>query len=90
MEAALSVPPRLLTDAEAAAYLSIPVTSLRRLNVSRVVLDGRVRWDRLAIDAWLDQVGGLTPPDRARDSTPRLDDDADAALERYLRGKKGG
>lgn len=84
----MSVPPRLLTDAEAAAYLSIPTTSLRRLNVGRVVLDGRVRWDRLAIDAWLDQVGGLTSPGPARADAVRLDENPDAALERFIRLKK--
>ena len=88
MEAALSVPPRLLTDAEAAAYLAIPTTSLRRLNVGRVVLDGRVRWDRLAIDSWLDQVGGLTPPDPARAHDLRLDESSDAAFQRFIRLKR--
>lgn len=78
MEVALSVPPRLLTDAEAAAYLSIPATSLRRLNVGRVVLDGRVRWDRLAIDAWLDAENGLVKAQPA----PSPESEADAALAR--------
>lgn len=53
---------RLLTDEQAANYLSLPLASMKRMAVGRVVVDGRVRWDRNAIDAWLDRESGLAAP----------------------------
>lgn len=49
--------PRLLTEGAAADYLSIPLASVRRLEFCRVSLDGRVRYDRAALDRWLDGEG---------------------------------
>lgn len=46
--------PRLLTDRGAADYLSIPLASVARLDVGRVSVDGKLRFDRVAIDRWLD------------------------------------
>lgn len=76
------MPPRLLTAEMAAAYLSIPVASAKRLTIGRTVLDGRVRWDRVAIDAHLDgaPAPGVLSPSPANSN----DDEADAALAQYL------
>ena len=74
---------RLMTEDEAAAYLAIPKAALRRLTVGRVNVGGRWRWDRNAIDAWLDQVAGLGAPTApATGSTP------DDILEEWLTDKK--
>jgi hypothetical protein len=74
------IPPRLLTEGAAAAYLSIPVASLRRLTEGRVQIDGRVRWDRFALDAWLDGGQGKAAPFPANENPT----DADQALARFL------
>ena len=74
--------PRLLTEKDAAAYLSIPVTDVRRLGVGRIPLGTRVRYDRLALDAHLDRISGLAP--QSRQSTTVDDDDPDAAFDRFL------
>lgn len=50
--------PRLLTDRDAAVYLSIPIAGVRKVEAGRVVIDGRVRWDRVALDEWLDTLIG--------------------------------
>jgi hypothetical protein len=46
--------PRLLTERAAAEYLSLPIAAVRRLTEGRVTIAGRVRYDRLVIDRWLD------------------------------------
>ena len=76
--------PRLLDDRAAAAYLSLPVAALKRLRQGRVLIDGRVRWDRLALDAWLDgQAAGVAP--MAPAAVPAvLQDDAETALDRWI------
>lgn len=53
--------PRLLTERAAAAYLSLPLAAMKRVQAGRVVLDGRVRWDRKALDDYLDALRGATP-----------------------------
>jgi hypothetical protein len=50
--------PRLLTERAAAAYLSLPLAAMKRVQAGRVVLDGRVRWDRKALDDYLDGLRG--------------------------------
>ena len=74
--------PRLLTAEAVAQYLSVPVASARRLTIGRTVLDGRVRWDRVAIDAHLDEAPapGVLSPSPANSN----DTEADAALAQYL------
>lgn len=76
----LGFSPRLFDERQAAAYLSLPVISLKRLTCARVVVDGRLRWDRRALDAWIDQQTGLevvtTSPDQPQD--------ADAMCEAYF------
>lgn len=49
-----AVEPRLLTAKDAAAYLSLPVAAVRRMLDGRVMIGGRTRWDRQALDALLD------------------------------------
>jgi hypothetical protein len=72
--------PRLLTERAAAEYLSIPVAGVRRIAAGRVVLDGRVRWDRLALDEWLDAMRGRAPTSAANQNQTK----ADAALAEWL------
>ncbi len=69
--------PRLLTDAEAAAYLSIPVAEFIRQGIGRVPLGKYVRYDRRALDDHLDRLSGLT-------SVSANDDSADAAFDRSV------
>lgn len=76
---ATTVAPRLLTAEEAAAYFHLSVKSFERLNVGRVPLGAAIRYDRVALDAYLDELSGL-----ARTSpTPHANDDAEAALDRF-------
>lgn len=75
--------PRLLTERAAAAYLSIPVAGIRRIMAGRVVLDGRVRWDRVALDEWLDVMRGRGPTSAANQNQTK----ADAALAGWIADK---
>lgn len=72
---------RLLTAEAAAAYLSLPVAAVKRLAAGRVVLDGRVRWDRMALDAMLD--AAFRPPAPSRPANENASE-ADLALARFL------
>lgn len=78
--------PRLLTAEEAAQYLgNITVRNLKRLRLGVVLLGSITRYDRRALDAYLDQLSGLgakmassagPAPDQANDDSP------EAAFER--------
>lgn len=46
--------PRLLTEAAAAAYLSLRLTDMAQVTIGRVTIAGRLRFDRVALDRWLD------------------------------------
>ncbi|HZR87924.1 MAG TPA: hypothetical protein VFB02_14030 [Bradyrhizobium sp.] len=70
--------PRLLTDAEAAAYLSLPKAALARVPIGRVSIAGRIRWDRVALDAWLDGLRGVVSV-----VSPANKSDADAAFDQW-------
>jgi hypothetical protein len=72
--------PRLLTETQAAEYLGVPKASLKRLAVGRVPIDGRIRWDRHALDHWLDDMGGLSAPSTANANQT----EAEAALDRFF------
>jgi len=50
---------RLLTEQEAAAYLSLPAATVRKLPFGHVRLGTRHRYDRKALDAALDRMAGL-------------------------------
>jgi hypothetical protein len=76
--------PRLLTDRAAAEYLSIPLTGVRKIMAGRVLLDGRVRWDRLKLDAWIDGLGGGASQSHANENPTG----ADAALAQFLADQK--
>ena len=54
-----SIAPRLLTEDQAAGYLSLPVTEVRKLSFGRIVLGAKTRFDRIALDAHLDRLSGL-------------------------------
>lgn len=71
--------PRLLTEADAAEYLSLPRAAVRRLPEGRVLINGHVRWDRVKLDQLLDGA-----PSPVAKSSPSNDDDAEAALDRFL------
>ena len=72
----MSAEPRLMTIDQAAAYLAIPMAELRRLGIGRVHLGTKVRFDRVALDAHLDALRGVTPGSSN-------DDEAEAALARF-------
>ncbi len=62
---------RLLTLDDAAAYLAIPKAAVKRIPVHPVNVGGRLRWDRNALDAWLDEEAGLrAPPPPSTGTTP--------------------
>ncbi|ATI41910.1 DNA-binding protein [Pacificitalea manganoxidans] len=54
--AAISYVPRLLSAPQAAAYLSVSETTLRTLPISRRELGGKRLYDRLALDAYADDL----------------------------------
>jgi hypothetical protein len=84
MTAAAPIAPRLLDETEAAAYVGVPLKAFRRDPIGRVVVCGRVRFDRFAIDAHLDNLSGLKP-----DLRPSVvEDDPEAALARFLAGPR--
>lgn len=72
--------PRLLTEKAAADYLSLPVAGVRKIVAGRVVLDGRVRWDKVALDEWLDSMAGKVAPNAANQNLSA----PDAALAGWL------
>lgn len=74
--------PRLLTERALADYLALPLTSARRVMAGRIVLEGRVRWDRVALDAWLDAQRGVAPSSAANTNLSG----PDAALAQFLAG----
>lgn len=72
--------PRLLDQKSAAEYLALPLAAVRRLTAGRVMIDGRTRWDRVALDAWLDERRGVRVAAPANENQT----EADAALARFL------
>lgn len=69
-----------MDQATAAAYLCIPLAAVRRLSAGRVRIDGRTRWDRVALDAWLDEQRNVKAQSPANENLT----EADAALARFL------
>jgi hypothetical protein len=80
VNAAHPVTPRLLTEEAAADYLSLPRAAMKRVVAGRTMISGRIRWDRRALDAWLDERAGI-----AAKSPPvgQNDDDPEAAFDRF-------
>lgn len=78
------LPPRLLTKEQAAEYLGeIPVEEFVRQGVGRVPVGRYVRYDRFAIDAWLDRVSGLIPNSATPAAAKAEEDTPEAALARF-------
>lgn len=79
--------PRLLGAEQACAYLGLKSRDgLNSVPVRPVRIGARVLWDVRAIDAWLDQLAGLSPfaDLAAQPSSPVGDDDPDAALAAWM------
>lgn len=75
--------PRLLTDRGVAEYLSLPLSRVRQIVAGRLVLEGKTRWDRVALDAWLDAQRGAAPQSPANTNLSG----PDAALAQWRAGK---
>lgn len=71
--------PRLLTEQAAAEYLSIPRAAMKKVAAGRTPIAGKIRWDRVALDAWLDEQRGV----QAKSELPANEDSPDAALQRF-------
>lgn len=52
----IAFPPRLLPAPQAAAYIGVSESKLRTLKIPRRVLDGKRLYDRLALDAFADDL----------------------------------
>lgn len=77
--------PRMLSRSAAAAYCGLSVTCFeQRCPVQPIRMGSRKLWDRRAIDAWLDQLGGTMPhrPSNMR-YLEALDDDGDYTRARH-------
>ncbi len=72
---------RLLTEEAAAAHLSIPKACMKRIVRGRVQIDGRTRWDRVALDAWLDELSGMGVQSPAANCNQT---EAESALAQWL------
>jgi len=70
--------PRLLTEDQAAAYLSLPAATVRKLKFGHVRLGTRHRYDRKALDRHLDRLAGLDSS-----AEPNVNK-ADAELARFI------
>lgn len=78
------IPPRLLTEAQAADYLGeISVGEVKRQGIGRVPIGRHVRYDRRAIDAWLDSLSDLIPRSAPTTPAPEDPDTPEAALARF-------
>lgn len=75
--------PRLLTEAQVAAYLQLPLKEVRKLTFGRLSIGLKTRYDRRALDAELDALSGLAPQSRAPAASGPEDDSPDAAFDRF-------
>lgn len=67
---------------QASRFFNIPKKSVQNIGIGRVNVDGSVRYDRKAFDLWLDRQSGIDT------HTAELNDNADAALERFSRNQE--
>ena len=74
--------PRLLSAQAAAEYLSLPVATVKRLAIGRRLIGSHVRYDRFAIDAYLDGDSAGAPTTVSGDAA-NMNDEAEAALARF-------
>lgn len=86
------IAPRMLTAEQAAAYLGYATTGiLANIPVQPVQMaaagpGSQPKYDRCALDAWLDRLSGLSvPPGAAR--APAEPDHADAIYESWRAGR---
>lgn len=79
----MAINPRLLTKDQACEYLALKTMSA--VPVRPCKIGSLVRYDLRALDAWLDQLSGLSPstPSAAPPATS-ADDDPDAALAKWI------
>lgn len=76
-----SIEPRLIDEHQAARYLgNIPVSEVKRQAIGAVPIGRHVRYDRVALDRYLDGLAGLT----SDPTTQPSQNDADAALDRFF------
>jgi hypothetical protein len=74
--------PRLLTKAQAAAYCELTPSAFGgwvRRGLLPPALKGTQRWDKRAIDRWLDRLSGIEQADAPKGSGPSAAD----FLKRY-------
>lgn len=70
--------PRLLTEEQAAHYLGdVPIAEVVRQGIGRVRFGRSVRYDRRALDAYLDALSGIA-------AQSANDDNPDAAFDRSV------
>lgn len=70
--------PRLLQANEGAAYFGLPVAQFERLRIGRACFGTKVRYDKRALDAFLDRLSDISSP------TPQHSgNDPEAALDRF-------
>ena len=85
------IAPKLLTAEQAAAYLGYVTTGvLANIPVKPIVMaesgpGSQPKYDRVALDAFLDRLSGLEHPRVSAEAEP---DDAEAAYARYKAGRK--
>lgn len=86
------IAPRLLTAEQAAAYLGYATTGLlanipvKPIQMAETGPGSQPKYDRRALDAWLDRLSGLSSPDRGAGEGG---DDAEASYAAW-RTARGG
>lgn len=92
MKRAVTVLPRLLTAEQAAAYLGYATTGLlanipiRPVQMAATGPGSLPKYDRRALDAWLDKLSGLSVASGGAGEA----DDAEAAYERWKATRAAG
>lgn len=77
--------PRMMRAQLLREYLDLPETApLSSIPVQPVNIGRSQRWDRKAIDAWLDATSGLAPTLSPSTAAPAVADDPDAALKGWM------
>lgn len=85
------IAPRLLSAEQAAAYLGYATTGLlanipvKPIQMAEAGPGSLPKYDRRALDAWLDRLSGLSVP--AGEGQGKAGDDADAAYANWREGR---
>ena len=88
------LPPRLLTAEQAAAYLGYATTGLlakipvQPVQMTTAGAGSLPKYDRAALDAWLDRLSGLSVP-TAAGGAGEGDDDPEVAYEGWKARRSG-